>query len=168
MSKYRNHKHRNASVIAVDSNYLPMLEVSRRHAMIALATGRALALDVKTWATMGLKDVAGKAFNVIVYPKAKAIPTFRLGFGRGNMGILRRDEFVCQYEGCNHRATTVDHVIPRCQGGATSWSNLVGCCHACNASKGGRTPEQAQMRLKHPVRSPKWHLMEQFHQLCSA
>jgi hypothetical protein len=40
---------------------------------------------------------------------------------------------------------TVDHVIPRCQGGSDDPSNLVIACRGCNSRKGGRTPEQARV-----------------------
>jgi 5-methylcytosine-specific restriction endonuclease McrA len=78
---------------------------------------------------------------------------------------LRRDHYQCQYEGCSRKATTVDHVIPLCQGGATSWQNLVGCCLACNQAKGGRTPDQAGMVLKRQPKGPRAHLFEQFEEL---
>ena len=65
----------------------------------------------------------------------------RLGLGHGGYGILRRDAHSCQY--CSAKATTLDHVVPRCQGGPSTWTNLVACCLPCNQRKGGRTPEQA-------------------------
>ena len=34
--------------------------------------------------------------------------------------------------------------------------NVVCSCHACNRKKGGRTPEQAGMRLLYPPRRPEW------------
>ena len=162
MSRFKTHKHSQAQVITVDRNFLPMQEIARHKAMTAIATGRAQALDLRTWAKLGLSDLAGMKVQVIVYPKAKAVSDLRLGFGRGNRAILRRDEFVCQYKGCNCKAVTVDHVVPRCQGGKSTWGNLVGCCRHCNEKKGGRTPEQAGMELKNPVRSPRYHLLEQF------
>ena len=36
----------------------------------------------------------------------------------------------------------VDHVTPRCQGGADTPENTVPSCTSCNRSKGGRTPDQ--------------------------
>jgi 5-methylcytosine-specific restriction endonuclease McrA len=48
---------------------------------------------------------------------------------------------------------TYDHVVPRAQGGITSWTNVVTCCIPCNARKGNRTPAQAGMPLRQaPVR----------------
>lgn len=60
----------------------------------------------------------------------------------------------CQY--CNVKCKTdeltYDHVIPRALGGTTVWTNIVACCYKCNSKKGGRTPEQAKMKLlKKPV-----------------
>lgn len=75
---------------------------------------------------------------------------------RGN--VLARDNFQCQY--CTKvlpaKEATLDHVIPRSQGGKTTWINVVCCCPQCNRKKGGRTPLEARMPLlKKPVR-PDW------------
>lgn len=161
-------KHRHQTVLALDHRYMPMVEMSRRKAIKAISTGRAHALDLATWTKMGVADVTTRPFHAIVFPKAQAQHEVKLGIGRGTRAILRRDNFVCQYVGCNHKATTVDHVIPRCQGGQSTWSNLVGCCRACNEKKGGRTPEQAGMTLKGAVKSPRAILMDKLHALAAA
>ena len=158
-------KHRHQTVLALDHRYMPMVELTRRKAIKAISTGRARALDLATWTKMGVHDVATKPFQVIVFPKATAQAEVKLGIGRGTRAILRRDGFICQYVGCDHKATTVDHVVPRCQGGQSTWSNLVGCCRACNERKGGRTPEQAGMRLKGHVKSPRGILLDKLHAL---
>ena len=52
---------------------------------------------------------------------------------------------------------TIDHVVPRSQGGQSTWENCVLACVACNHKKANRTPSQAGMRLrKAPVR-PDWN-----------
>lgn len=61
--------------------------------------------------------------------------------------ILRRDGFTCQYCGIQSPILTLDHIIPRRLGGEHSWMNLVAACPACNHRKGGRTLEQASMKL---------------------
>ena len=67
--------------------------------------------------------------------------------------IFNRDQYTCQYCGKQSRELTLDHVIPRHQGGRHTWENLVSACAACNRRKAGRTPEQARMKLlKVPVR----------------
>ena len=69
--------------------------------------------------------------------------------------IYARDHSRCQYCG-KHFSTkelTLDHVVPRVQGGENSWTNLVCACVRCNARKGGRTPAQARMKLiREPVK----------------
>ena len=66
--------------------------------------------------------------------------------------VLRRDNYTCQYCGRHVPYLTIDHIIPRRLGGKHSWENLVAACPSCNHRKGGRTIEQAHMRL---LRSPK-------------
>lgn len=59
--------------------------------------------------------------------------------------MLVRDRHRCAY--CGRRATTVDHVVPRAQGGRDSWLNTVASCAEDNHRKADRTPEQAGMPL---------------------
>jgi 5-methylcytosine-specific restriction endonuclease McrA len=68
--------------------------------------------------------------------------------------ILRRDNFTCQYCGQNSTVMTIDHIMPRHLGGEHTWENLVTACPSCNHHKGGRTLEQAQMRLMHIPAAP--------------
>lgn len=75
-------------------------------------------------------------------------------FSRAN--IYARDGYSCQY--CAHKfptqELTFDHVVPVSQGGHKDWENIVTCCVSCNRRKGGRTPEEARMRLVKPPRRP--------------
>jgi 5-methylcytosine-specific restriction endonuclease McrA len=80
-------------------------------------------------------------------------PIKALKFSRAN--VYARDSYRCQYcsEKCATDELTYDHVVPRAKGGKTEWTNIVSCCYDCNSYKGGRTPEQAGMKLlKKPVR----------------
>ena len=63
--------------------------------------------------------------------------------------IYIRDRYRCQYCGEHKSAAdlTLDHILPRAQGGATTPQNLVSACVRCNQRKGNRTPEQARMPL---------------------
>ena len=75
-------------------------------------------------------------------------------FSRAN--IYARDHHACQYCGAGFPTgeLTFDHVIPVAQGGRKDWENIVTCCITCNRRKGGRTPDQAGMRLIRPPRRP--------------
>ena len=85
-------------------------------------------------------------------------PSAHPAFTRFNLFL--RDGFACQY--CGARSDlTFDHVVPRAQGGRTTWENVATACAPCNLRKGGRTPAQARMRLAHPaVRPTSWALQE--------
>ncbi|MSR32376.1 MAG: HNH endonuclease [Gemmataceae bacterium] len=90
------------------------------------------------------------------------VPQQAIKFNRRN--LFARDHNMCQY--CGKKFPTqelsLDHVIPRSQGGVNSWENVVCACVTCNVKKGGRTPKQAHMHLtrkpEKPKRSPLLHL----------
>ena len=86
------------------------------------------------------------------------LPKQTVKFNRRN--IFARDHNQCQYCGKRFATTelSLDHIIPRSQGGRTNWENIVCACVDCNVRKGGRTPKQAHMTLirkpEKPRRSP--------------
>ncbi len=83
------------------------------------------------------------------------LPRQQVKFNRRN--IYARDGCRCQYCGRKFASSelSLDHVIPRSQDGGSTWENLVCCCLKCNVRKGGRTPEQAHMRLISKPVKPK-------------
>ena len=74
------------------------------------------------------------------------------------LNIYSRDAFTCQY--CARQLPTeelnFDHVVPRAQGGATTWDNIVTACLDCNTRKGNRTPVAAGMTLLRVPKKPRW------------
>lgn len=71
--------------------------------------------------------------------------------------LFARDRNTCQYCG-RHFPTadlSIDHVQPRTLKGKETWENLVCACIKCNARKGGRNPEQANMKLIRKPEKPK-------------
>jgi hypothetical protein len=97
-----------------------------------------------------INAVAGKEFMVRNYDRVPSITKTML-FGR--------DRHVCAYCGARFAATELEmeHVIPRCQGGPFSWTNLVSACRVCNDRKADKTPEQARMPLLHVPYVPNRH-----------
>jgi 5-methylcytosine-specific restriction endonuclease McrA len=72
-------------------------------------------------------------------------------------GLFARDDFRCAY--CGRKLPvvqlTVDHVVPRSDGGKTSWGNTVTCCGPCNQRKGDREPHAAGMKLLIEPKTPR-------------
>jgi 5-methylcytosine-specific restriction endonuclease McrA len=98
--------------------------------------------------TFSLEIRVPKIIRLVVYDK---LPKTRVKFNRKN--IFARDKNICQY--CGKRFPTselsLDHVVPRTQGGNSSWKNIVCACTDCNKHKGGRRPVEAGMKL---IRKP--------------
>ncbi len=75
--------------------------------------------------------------------------------------MFLRDGFACVYCGADDREDlTFDHVIPRSQGGRTTWENIVAACSSCNLAKGGRTPKESGMYPVRPARRPSMHELQ--------
>jgi 5-methylcytosine-specific restriction endonuclease McrA len=83
-------------------------------------------------------------------------PKKEVKFTRHN--IFERDQNTCQYCGKVHDRSelNLDHVLPRDQGGPTTWENIVCSCISCNTRKANRTPQEAGMRLIRKPKRPKW------------
>lgn len=69
--------------------------------------------------------------------------------------VFNRDNYTCQYCGRQTKELTLDHIVPRWLGGEHTWGNVVSACKLCNRRKGGRTPEEAGIKLLHEPRSPR-------------
>jgi hypothetical protein len=152
------------SVLVLDRNGMLMGEMAFTKAVRAIVSGRAVILDPKAWTRVDVFPVSIYRITVILFPNAQAQGKIKL-LGKGKTVILRRDDFMCQY--CGNRASTLDHVRPRCQGGTTSYKNLVAACLRCNNAKSGRTPEQAGMKLLRPVPSARQILEQRLAMACN-
>ena len=66
-----------------------------------------------------------------------------------NRTLFKRDANLCLYCATQFptRDLTRDHITPLSQGGLDVWNNVATACRRCNNHKGGRTPEQAAMKL---------------------
>jgi 5-methylcytosine-specific restriction endonuclease McrA len=160
------------SVLVLNRLYQPVHVTSVRRALILLYRGAAKAVDeqyqtfdFESWAELsaalheefiGTPNKRLRVPRVILLQAYDHLPRARVRFSRLN--IYARDRNTCQY--CGRRPQraelNLDHVVPRSHGGVTSWENVVCSCVPCNLRKGGRTPEQAHMKLlRQPIR-PRW------------
>lgn len=162
----------NTSVLVLNRSFLPVHVTSVRRAFSLLYQDVAHAVDeeyrtfdFESWTdislsvhdeTIGLVNRIVRVPRVIILVAYDRLPRRQVRFSRLN--IYTRDRDTCQYCGLKFPRIelNLDHVIPRSQGGTSRWENIVCSCHNCNRKKGGRTPEQARMKLvREPVR-PEW------------
>ena len=63
--------------------------------------------------------------------------------------VFLRDNFKCQYCYIKFLANdlTFDHLIPKCIGGKTVWTNVVSACTSCNLKKGRKILKHTDMML---------------------
>lgn len=80
---------------------------------------------------------------------------YRSGVVLNRQNLFKRDGHQCLYCGTT-KNLTLDHVLPSSRGGRTSWENLATACKSCNSKKGDRTPEEANMTLKHKPFKPSF------------
>ena len=161
-----------SNVLVLNKSFLPVQITTVRRAFCLLYAGIAKAVnsryetfDYASWhqlsierndETIGLVDRVIKVPRVILLIAYDRVPKRRVRFSRYN--IFSRDKNTCQY--CGKKFPRVDlnldHIIPRSQGGTSIWENVVCSCHQCNRKKGGKTPEQARMKLISQPRRPAW------------
>jgi 5-methylcytosine-specific restriction endonuclease McrA len=169
-----------SSVLLLNRLYMAIRVVSARRALtllyqeaaevVAVDDGQYLAYDFNDWVEVSqakarfepeLHDWIRTIRFQIAVPKIirlfgyDRIPSAVVKLNRRN--LFARDQNHCQYCGKKFPSSelSLDHVIPRSQGGTNTWENIVCACVRCNVRKGGRTPEQAHMKLISPARKPR-------------
>lgn len=138
-------------VLVLNATYEPVNVCGARRAIVLILKGAALA-EEESAREIRAASLAMRIPSVIRLLEYHRIPYQTRVLSRKN--ILIRDRHTCQFCGEALAASdlTLDHVIPRSQGGKSAWENLVACCYPCNNSKGDRTPEQAGIKL---LRQPR-------------
>lgn len=139
----------NLPVLVLNQSYEPLNICRVRRAVVLLYHSKAEMLE------NGSGFIHTTSFNFPVpsvirldYMVKRPRPVRKLT----RLEVFNRDQYTCQYCGKEGRQLTLDHVIPRYQGGKHTWENVVSACIPCNRRKAGRTPEQAGMRLiNHPT-----------------
>lgn len=143
-------------VLVLNASYEPLQLVSLRRAVVLLLQDKAEMVEAaqQTLRARGFALTVPLVIRLVRYIK---IPR-RLKLPCSRRGVLARDRETCQYCGVQPGRSnlTVDHVVPKSQGGLTLWDNVVTACRECNHRKGGRTPEQANMVLRSTPRQPQY------------
>ena len=138
-------------VLVLNASYEPINICAARRALILILKGVAQPEEFSSIALRSARQTLNLP-SVIRLLEYRRIPHQARSLSRKN--ILMRDRYMCQYclRTLPSGELTLDHVVPRSRHGETTWENLVACCHPCNNRKGGRTPDEAGMKL---VRQPR-------------
>ena len=137
-------------VLVLNATYEPINVCSVRRAVVLVLKAKAELVEEGGWALHSENVTLARpaVIRLVTYVRVPRDAHRRKITRRA---VFARDEWTCQY--CGSRSNlTVDHVIPRCKGGTSSWENIVASCAPCNRRKGDRLPRQAGM---HPRRQPR-------------
>ncbi len=160
--------------LVLNRNWQPINVISVARSLTLVFNGTARVVDPESYQLFEWSDWSelvpedGQPFvqavtqrfrvpEVVALTSFDRLPSASVTFSRRN--IFKRDRFTCQYCGAQPQGEelSIDHVMPRAQGGQSTWENCVLACVKCNHNKANRTPEQAGLKLrKKPVR-PEWN-----------
>lgn len=150
-------------VLLLDVGCRPLRVIPVQRAVALLLAGRAepMAEEIvaemhSTYSTISVPAVLRLGYAVKVPFAKMSVPCTR-------RGVLARDEHTCQMitqsGPCSAAGTTIDHVVPKSNGGENmSWANLVAACEKHNHQKGSKSMKEMGWVLKRDPISPKAQL----------
>jgi 5-methylcytosine-specific restriction endonuclease McrA len=140
------------AVLVLNQNYEPLNVCNARRAIVLIDLGKAEVLEVDGLVFRS-PSREFRVPSVIRLQRLVKRPRPKVRLTRREVFV--RDQYTCQYCGISAKDLTVDHVIPRHRGGTHIWTNVVSACQHCNHHKGGRSLEEAQMKLKSEPVEPR-------------
>lgn len=142
-----------SAVVVINATYEPISRTTVARAITLVLNG--VAVIEESDPLRRLRHMTGE----FPYPKLiRLLKYVKIPYRYGDAtwtkaGVLKRDKQKCGY--CNKHATTIDHIIPRAQGGKDTWLNTVAACERCNFKKRDRRPEECGMTLLVEPHVPK-------------
>ncbi|MBU1023745.1 HNH endonuclease [bacterium] len=154
----------NGRVLVLNADYQPLNVCATPRAVCLIFLGKAQILETtdRILRSISREYPSPSVIRLQSYIK-KPYTSVKLS----RRSILTRDNNTCQYCNSQEKHMTVDHVIPKHNGGQTVWENLVCSCRACNSKKGGRTLKEANMNLIRQPFKPQFVLPNHYIQLAN-
>jgi 5-methylcytosine-specific restriction endonuclease McrA len=143
--------------LVLNASFEPLHIVTWQRAIQLLFQGKVEVIEEsdETIRTVRLTMKVPAVLRLLSYVPIKTKKNI-IRFSRAN--VFTRDANQCLYCGryFSRSHLTLDHVKPIVQGGKKSWDNIATACKPCNQRKGGRTPQEASMRLIRKPHTPAW------------
>lgn len=132
-------------VLVLNQDYQAISLIDVRRAFVLVLLDKAERVATRPDAVIRTVKKEFEFPSIIRLRRYVRVPFRKIALSRHN--VFRRDGNACGYCGSKQNLT-LDHIVPRSQGGRHTWTNLVTACQSCNSRKGNRTPEEAGMPLQ--------------------
>jgi 5-methylcytosine-specific restriction endonuclease McrA len=142
-------------VLILNADYMPMDVIGWQKAISMWISDKVEIIEEYTD-----EDITSVKFTMKC-PAVVRLVSYVKGFSRRRVRFSRlhlysRDRFTCQY--CNIqpglKSLTLDHIVPRSEGGKTCWENIVAACKPCNYKKANMSLHKSGMVLYTKPREP--------------
>lgn len=143
------------TVLLLNASFEPLRVVSLRRGLGLVLSGKADLIEPVDGEYV--RSTGGEKFEVpaVIRLRRMVRVPFQATVPLSRRALLARDEHRCQVWGCNRAGQTVDHVVPRSQGGQHEWTNVALMCVRHNSQKGDRLLAELGWRLCDEPRAPK-------------
>ena len=152
-----------AAVLLLNASYEPLAVIPVKRAMSLLLRDRVDAASEEKLTIHGAESTLALP-TVLRLRRYVRVP--RRGVRWSRRGVLQRDRYQCIYCGIQAGGQqrgqiltksdfTIDHIVPRSQGGGNGWGNTACACPQCNQRKGNRMPHEAGMTLLWEPKTPR-------------
>ena len=136
-------------VLLLNADYLPLDIISIEKAYIHLCNEKADLVYTYDIPLQGVKKEYPYPSVIRLKHYANVNKPSKLHEPYNRRNVYKRDGGKCQY--CGEEITfakmTIDHVVPRANGGKTNWTNIVTCCKRCNTVKDCVPLDETGMKL---------------------
>ena len=141
-----------ANVLVLNLDYQPLNVCNVRRAVVLLDKQKAVVIEQNGHlVTSERRSIVTPSVIRLAYHIKRPRPVLKMT----RKEVLVRDDHTCQYCGRRGHDLTLDHVIPRHRGGQHVWENVVAACKGCNHRKGGKTLDEARLRLQRVPFEPR-------------
>lgn len=145
------------TVVVLNADYTFLSVTSWKNAVCLLIEGKAETLKETTRIVRNSDRTVEITVPLVVRIIKYIRSIFKKEVPFSKRNVIIRDKQTCLF--CGHMMEniadcTVDHVVPRAQGGVSTWLNCVCSCKPCNHKKADRTPTQARMFMKYQPYQP--------------
>ena len=139
--------------VVLNADYSFLNVISTKKAMCLVSKGKT---EVLKYGKEVYRTASGMIFKLpMVMRLVKLVRTVykaRVPFSKKN--VMVRDGFVCAYCGKKGMRLTIDHIVPKANGGKSTFENCVASCKPCNSRKGHKSCSEAKMYPKVRAQQP--------------